>query len=205
MSIFFIVLFDKKHYIISVITFLGVCPPIFGKRLKRNLDQFEVKTIMKKELWLFFLVLLPVLLSAQTAVEIEELLAVKAVSYEQAARLVLKAADLPVFSAAASLPSGQEAFNYAAERKWLPKKAVIGQEASLEGVSLLIMRSFEIKGGLFYSLFKNPHYAYREMIYQDIIQGRADPQMAVSGEQLLFLINRLMSTLGNDSNYDVET
>jgi len=142
----------------------------------------------------FFLVILS-FLPGQTAIEIEELLDTGALSYGQAARFVLRAADLP----------GQEdffkeadAFGFAADRSWLPGNAASGGKASLEGVSLLIMRSFEIRGGLFYSVFKSPHYAYRELVYKDIIQGRTDPEMAVSGETLLFLVNRVLSlTEGN--------
>ena len=155
---------------------------------------------MKKScyfLTLCFLLILPVFLPAQTAAEIEELLNTKAVSYEQAARFVLEAADL----SAPRTPS--EAFQYAAEQRWLPKKAVGGGEASLQGVSLLVMRSFNFKGGLFYTLFKNPHYAYRELVYQDIIQGRSDPQMAVSGDTLLFIVNRAIARQGNDVDYEL--
>jgi hypothetical protein len=144
---------------------------------------------MKKHRNIFvicFLLAAPALLYAQTAAEIEKLLETEAVSYEQAAWLALEAADLGSFENSA-------AFNFAARQGWLPKKAAPSDQASLEGVSFLIMRAFGIKGGLFYSLIKNPHYAYREMVYQDIIQGRADPQMHVSGDLLLFLVNRILS------------
>jgi hypothetical protein len=137
-----------------------------------------------------FLLASPVLLYAQTAAEIEKLLETKAVSYARAAWLVLEAADMSG-SFENSAPEG--AFNFAAQQGWLPKKAAPQDKASLEGISLLIMRSFGIKGGLFYSLAKNPHYAYREMVYKDIIQGRSNPQMPVSGELLLFLVNRVLS------------
>jgi len=159
---------------------------------------------MNKNNWIILLCILPVFLSAQTAAEIEEILAANAVNYQQAARLALKAADLPAFMEFESLPNGEEAFNYAADKRWLPKRATGSGKASLEGVSLLIMGSFNIKGGLLYSLFRNPHYAYREMVYQDIIQGRADPGMNVSGEQLLFLINRVLSLKGDDIDYDID-
>lgn len=143
----------------------------------------------KKPILLIFFLLpvIPFLLPAQTAAEIEELLGTEAVSYEQAARFILKAADLRDFS------SPEEAFRFAAEQLWLPKKAVSGGRARLDGVSLLLMGSFSIKGGLFYTLSKNPHYAYRELLYRDIIQGRSDPEMAVSGDFLLFLVNRVLA------------
>jgi len=154
---------------------------------------------MKKSLCFLIICFFPaasVFLSAQTAVEIETLLNIQALSYGQAARFVLKAAD------AAELLDTADAFRFAADQRWLPANAAAGDGATLQGVSLLIMRSFGMKGGLFYSAFKNPHYAYREMLYQDIIQGRADPDMAVSGEMLLFLVNRVIARQGNDVDYD---
>jgi hypothetical protein len=90
-----------------------------------------------------------------------------------------------------------EAFRYAAKRNWLPKKAAANDAARLDGISLLLMRSFGIKGGIMYSLTKSPRYAYRELTYKNIIQGRADPAMNVSGGQLLFIINRALSLQEN--------
>jgi hypothetical protein len=148
---------------------------------------------MKKYKWIYvicFLLTAPVLLYAQTAAEIEKLLETEAVSYEQVAWLVLEAADL---SGSFDRSASDDAFKFAAQQGWMPKKAAPLDKASLEGVSLLVMRSFGIKGGFFYSLIKNPHYAYREMVYQDIIQGRSDPEMTVSGGLLLFIINRVLS------------
>jgi len=156
---------------------------------------------MKKSLCFLIICFFPVasvLLSAQTAAEIETLLNTKTVSYGQAARFVLKAAD------AAELLDTADAFSFAADKRWLPANVSPDDGARLQGVSLLIMRSFGMKGGLFYSAFKNPHYAYREMVYQDIIQGRADPNMAVSGDMLLFLVNRVISRQGQDVDYDTD-
>ena len=119
-----------------------------------------------------------------TADEIEALLETSAVSYGQAARFVLDAAGVTV--------SAGQAFQYAAGQNWLPKKASVNEAARLDGVALLVMRSFDIEGGLLYSLFKNPRYAYRELAYMEIIQGRIDPAMTVSGDTLLYIINKLL-------------
>jgi hypothetical protein len=130
----------------------------------------------------------PAFLFAQTAAdEIEALLGTRAVTYAQAARFVLEAADVTVIADPA------EAFQYAAERNWLPKQASADQAARLDGISLLVMHSFGIKGGIWFSLVKSPHFAYRELAYQDIIQGRLDPAMAVSGDNLLYIVNRVLS------------
>ena len=126
---------------------------------------------------------------AQTAAarEIDALLAAPSLTYGQAARFVLEASE------AASSPGPDAAFSFAAERGWLPKKAAASQTARLDGVALLIMRAFDLKGGMFYSAAKNPHYAYRALVYQNVIQDRADPAMPVSGEFLLFMTGRVMS------------
>ena len=126
-------------------------------------------------------------LCAQTAQKVETLLSEPAISWSTAAAFVLEAADLNVFS------NPVDAFRYAQERKWLPKKASAGEQASLNGVSLLLMEAFKLRGGLFYSITKNPHYAYRELVYKDIITGRTDPEMAVSGDDFLYMISRILS------------
>ena len=123
---------------------------------------------------------------AQTATELEGLLDVQAVNYAQAARFVLRAADVADLSQS-------EAFRYAEDQKWLPGGASSGDQVRLDGLSILLMRAFDIKGGFLYSALKNPHYAYRELTYKGIIVGRADPHMPVTGEHFLFLLGRVLS------------
>jgi hypothetical protein len=122
-----------------------------------------------------------------TAAEIETLLSTGAVTYGAAARFLLEASE----TLKTSKP--EEAFQYAVEQNWLPKNAAADDPARLDAISLLLMRSFNIKGGLFYSITKNSHYAYRELVYKKIIQGRADPAMNISGERLLLITGRILS------------
>ncbi|MDR2965055.1 MAG: hypothetical protein LBU88_04700 [Treponema sp.] len=143
---------------------------------------------MKK--YAFFIIILLIItgfLPAQsTASEIEALLETNTVTYAQAVRFVLDAADV------LSTSNPEEAFRYAVEQKWLPQGVSPGDIARLDGISLLIMRSFDLKGGIMYSIFKNPHYAYRELVYKDIIYGMIFPKMTVTGENLLIYIARLL-------------
>ena len=140
---------------------------------------------MKKVL-ICFLIAVPCFVFGQTARELEALLATDAVSYGQAASFVLRAADI-------TAPG--DAFEYAAGQNWLPAEAEKDADAKLDGVSLLVMRAFGMKGGAFYTMMKTPHYAYRELLSQNIIQGRADSDMAVSGELLLFIVNRVLEQM----------
>jgi hypothetical protein len=126
-------------------------------------------------------------LHPQTAQRIEELLDSEALRNEQAAWLVLEAAEA-VYSG-----SPAEAFRYAADRQWFSGSAAPDNRITLDQASLLIMKAFDIKGGLFYTLTGAPHYAYRELEYQGILQGKVDPRMRVSGDLLLFIVNRVLS------------
>jgi outer membrane protein OmpA-like peptidoglycan-associated protein len=135
-----------------------------------------------------FSIIGPAFLAAQsTAQEIENLLEQRAVTYLQAARFVVEAADLMPFS------NPMRAFHFAEERGWLPRNSSPNQTARLDGLSLLVMRAFGIRGGVMYSITHAPRFAYRELVYYGIIQGRAAPNMAVSGYDLLFIINRVLS------------
>ena len=140
----------------------------------------------KKLIGLLFLLTGGFLHAQTTAVEIETLLATNAVSYAQAARFVLEAADV------AATDNPEAAFLFAVQQDWLPKNAESGGIARLDEISLLIMGAFEIKGGLMYSIFKNPHYAYRELTHKNIVYGRIDPAMQVTGERLLAYIARIL-------------
>jgi hypothetical protein len=132
-------------------------------------------------------------LHAQTADRIEQLLEQKTVSYQEAVLLVLEASGR---LDPAGKTRAEDAFSFAKAFGWLPASAKAGNAINLKGLSFLIMQAFDIRGGLFYALFKNPHYAYRTLVYHNIIQGKADPLMRVSGELLLFTVNRAMYLSG---------
>ena len=121
------------------------------------------------------------------ASEMETLLSSDTITWAQAARFVLEASDVLVTS------NPEDAFWYAALRGWLPKNAEPNDTARTDGIALLLMRSFNIQGGVMYSITGSPHYAFRELVYRNIIQGRADPYRMISGEQLVFFVGRLLA------------
>jgi outer membrane protein OmpA-like peptidoglycan-associated protein len=138
-------------------------------------------------------------LSAQTAGRMEAMLNKDILNWDETVVFALEASDLAAFS------DPDEAFEYARSRKWLPRAAQPGEPARLDGVALLLMRAFDLKGGIFYSLTKNPHYAYRELMYQEVIQGRSDPAMPVSGEDFLFMLGRILSLIDDTPTGPAET
>jgi hypothetical protein len=150
---------------------------------------------------LFLSGFLSVPLCAQDARDLDLLLETQAVSGAQAARFVLGAAGL--------LPSGlsgaaaeEAAWEAARERGWV--KGSPGGTPRLKETAFLVMRAFGLKGGLMYSLFPGPRYAYRELLHRRLIQGRADQGFTVSGERLLQIIGRVLQYSGEDSRLDAE-
>jgi len=144
---------------------------------------------MKKRFLLFSLLLLAFSLYPQTAERLEALLEQGRVSYAQAALFVLEAAE---HINPADQMGEEEAFSCALEKSMLPKNVQTNQAVNLKGLSFMVMQAFGIKGGFFYSITKSQHHAYRELVHRGIIQGRADPLMYVSGDQLLFTVNRTL-------------
>ena len=151
--------------------------------------------MIPKRLFLFSLFSLLFSLSAfsQTAAEIDTLLSQETVSVTSAARYVLGAAGTlpPELSGAAA---EAEAYTTARSNGWLTSTA--NESITMKELSYLIMKAFDLKGGVMYKLLRNPRYAYREMIYRKVIQGRADPAMNVSGQRLLQIIGRTLSYAG---------
>jgi hypothetical protein len=58
--------------------------------------------------------------------------------------------------------------------------------------SFMLMRAFELQGGIMYRILPGPRYAAREMDYAGVIQGPAIPTMAVSGNEALRMLERVL-------------
>jgi hypothetical protein len=142
-----------------------------------------------KKLVIFCLLLLVSLCAyAQTAQQMDTVLETSEVSWAQAAYFVLPAAGV----LDENVPM-QEAFETAKTQHWLPQKSKFDDTAHIDGVSLLIMRSFKMKGGLMYTMFHTARYAYRELIYEDLIINKGSPSATISGEELLYMLGRILN------------
>jgi len=132
-------------------------------------------------------------LSAQTAAEMDTLLEAETVSIAASARFILGAVELLPLELS-SREAEEAAYDMAKEKGWVRKDA--GEKTTLKDTAFLVMNAFQFKGGVMYSIFPNPRYAYREMVYRKIIQGRSDPGMTVSGLRLLQIIGAALSHSG---------
>jgi len=150
--------------------------------------------ITRKYLAILFL-LLPAIAFAQNAAELDAMLKAETVSASSAARFVLGAADL-LESGLSSQEAEKAAYDIASSNGWV---MVSGDESlTLKETAFLIMKAFKIKGGIMYSLFNNPRYAYREMIYRKLISGHMDGAMKVYGFRFLQILDKVISSVAAD-------
>jgi len=133
-----------------------------------------------------FLIIAPVYLQAQTASELETVLRADFVTWSQAANFILSSTDKNFKGSPVE---------YAASHGWT-RKAAPDDPITLAELSYLIMKSFNIKGGMMYSLFPGPRYAYRTMLSRSFLQGACDPSLTVSGENFLIILGRVLSAEG---------
>ena len=124
-------------------------------------------------------------LFSQTAVRLEALLASNTITWQEAAAFILDASGTEY--------NNSNAFQFASGLNWLPGNAAPEDPARLNGIALLLMQSFNLRGGIFYSITKSPHHAYRELVYKGIIRGNSNPRMNVTGQQLLLIVSRIIS------------
>jgi hypothetical protein len=129
----------------------------------------------------------------QTALEMESLLEAGEISFSQAAYFTLA-------SALENPPENPEgAFVMALENGWFPARAERGNPLTLADLSLLIMKAFNLEGGLMYRFFPGGRYAYREMTSRGFIEGRAYPGMKVPGEQFLYILGNVLAQGGTNA------
>ena len=141
-----------------------------------------------------FLLFAPALLPAQTAAELENILETPAITRSQAARFVLTSSRGP----ASVGREADAAFESVKARGWLPKESAANDPITLGTLSYMIMKAFDLKGGMMYNIVPGPRYAFRTMVSRSFIQGSADPAMKVSGERFLLILGNVLNSIGGE-------
>jgi hypothetical protein len=99
-------------------------------------------------------------------------------------------------AAAKMLPNtatAEEAIQSLQQKGWnitlLPPEAPI----LLGDYAYLLMKAFDMGGGILYSLLPGPRYACRELGYLKLIQNDARPLRTVSGEEVVRILGGVMA------------
>ena len=130
---------------------------------------------------------------AQTAAEMDALLASDQVDFQTAARFVLPAAGLMGEDGTA-----EAGFALAQERGWIPSGAEAGSPIRLDEFSYLCVEAFSLPTGFLYKGIRGPRYAYRELVFGKYIQGRSDPHETLAGDRLVRILGRILDRTGGD-------
>jgi len=131
-------------------------------------------------------------LFAQTAVEIENFTQKEAITFAEATRWVYAATGLYPLD----VPE-DEAMNFAKINKEIAVDVKPKSIIKLRDLSLLIMRAYGIQGGLMYRLIPSRRYAFRELVYNGVLEGSDDPSDNVTGKKLIEILSKLESGILN--------
>lgn len=71
-------------------------------------------------------------------------------------------------------------------------------EVTLDQACYVYAKALGVKGGLFYTLFPSPRYAFKEFKAQGLLPAQADPDMHLSGRDSLDLFNSCLEATGGN-------
>jgi hypothetical protein len=119
---------------------------------------------------------------------IDELLSSEEATFGHVVYLVLHASlNIPEET------SIEEAIDALKEKNWKKVKIMDPfKPIKLGDFSILLMRAFDIKGGVMYSIFKSPKYATSELAYMGIITGNTQYTRTISGMEVLVYLGNLL-------------
>lgn len=131
----------------------------------------------------------------QTAAKVDTILQTEKATFGQAAYLIQTALhdgsdDIDFDTAFARLKN---------EHKNVIRNSVTaGDIIPIKTYAFLLMKAFNIKGGAMYRIAPCPHYAYRDLRYLAVIQGKHDPDAPMTGAAMLQILSRIDAVQGGE-------
>lgn len=123
-------------------------------------------------------------LSAQSSEKISDILKSEEITFGQASYLI---ATYKNFISDES--SYDTAFKAMLNRNLIPGSYETDDLVTLKQAAFLCMWSMNIKGGLFYTIFKKPRYAFKELQAKGVLPTEVDPNIYITGREYLGLVN----------------
>ncbi len=144
------------------------------------LHPMSVKKIFLAVACVFFLGTAKV--SAQSADAVSAMIETPAVSFCQAAYF------MAVYAVDSDAISEAEALDFCIDAGLCSIPSDPEKLITLSELAGMCMRTFNLKGGIMYTITKSNHYAFREMQAKGFIAKNADPSATVTGSNALILI-----------------
>lgn len=150
------------------------------------------KNGMKKKIILIVILgvlfILPVAdVFAQSNQVIDALLLEERATFQNSVYLILSVAGIIPEEA-----TGEEAVEALKQTDWKIKIKGPDEPIRLGTYSLLLMKAFNIKGGIFYTLFPSPRYASRELGYKGYIKKGVKAGRYLTGRDAIKIMGRVV-------------
>lgn len=129
--------------------------------------------------------------AAQSSEKITEILKSEEMNFGQAAYIIAT-----YKSSVAEDADYAEAFQKLQEEGLISEKYESDDMINLATASFLCFRSMNLNGGLFYKIFKNSRYAFKELQAKGALPKDSDPQYSVSGREFFGLFNACVEIEG---------
>ncbi len=140
---------------------------------------------MKKLTFLmFFMLFFAFFAAAQSSQAVTAMLETTKVTNGQAAYFAANAMEIVKEDA-----TEQEAFDALKSSGITCIPEDLSSAIKLDTYSQVCMKAFGIKGGLFYTIFKNSRYALRELKALGIVPSDSDPKQNIGGREALNMIS----------------
>lgn len=124
---------------------------------------------------------------AQDAMYLSDIIEAETIDWEQAAFLILIGGELvPVGT------SPRLAWDHLLATHWFDNVPQRDSKITVAEYCGLATKTFNYKGGLFYTLFKSDRYAFRDLAYKTIVPSYLDPRAKFSGLEALKILEALL-------------
>lgn len=149
---------------------------------------------MKKLISLFAIALFASLsVFAQSSEQLSKILKSEKVTFAEASYLPAVYANL-----VSEESTEEEAFKALQDNGYFDAEITPDLQVNLSQLCNIYMKVFDIKGGLLYSIFKSPRYAFKEFKAISVLPSEADPSMAVSGRDSIDIFNSCLEISGGN-------
>lgn len=131
----------------------------------------------------------------QSAERVDKILETEKATFGQAAYLI---------QTALNADSDEIDFDTAFDRFKSGNQHLIRDSVTAEDVipakvyAFLLMKAFDVKGGMMYRIYPCPRYAYRDLQYLAVIQDKNDPNAPMTGAAMLRIFSRIDMVQGGE-------
>ena len=80
------------------------------------------------------------------------------------------------------------------QRQWMRSDKGPDDLISLGEFCFIVMKTYELKGGVMYRIFPGPRYAARELVYRKFVYGNTSPYRRISGNEALHILRSVLDT-----------